>query len=151
MKESFWGYFIIILGLFIIIVLLLVQRITVTTEEDYYLGREVMEASMIDAIDYGTYRNTGAIIMSREKFIEVFIRRFAESVTNNKEYTLEFYEILEDPPKATVRVRTESGETEINSDAFNITLDTIQTGIIETIHGNSTDVTNPEPEVSSQR
>lgn len=131
MKEAFWGYFVVILGLFIIVVLLMIQRMTVTTEEDYYLGREVMESSMVDAVDFGTFRTTGRIVMSREKFVEVFIRRFAESVTNNKTYKLEFYEIYEDPPKATVRVRTSSGATEINSESFDISLDTIMSGIIE--------------------
>src|SRR5574344_759154 len=128
MKEAFWGYFVIILGIFIILVLLMIQRMTVTTEEDYYLGREVMESSMIDAVDFGTFRTTGRIVMSREKFVEVFMRRFAESVTNNKTYKLEFYEIYEDPPKATVRVRTSSGATEINSETFDISLDTLMSG-----------------------
>ncbi len=134
MKESFWAYFLIILGLFIITILFLVQRLTVTNEEGFYLGREVMEASMIDAVDYGTYRLTGDIVMSKEKFVEVFIRRFAESVTNNKSYTLEFYDIYEDPPKASVRVRTSSGTTEINSDEFGISVDTLLNGILETVH-----------------
>ena len=133
MKEAFWGYFIVFLGLFIIVVLLLVQRLTVTNEEDFYLGREVMEASMIDAVDYGTYRTTGKIVMSEQKFVEVYLRRFAESVTNNKTYTIEFYDVIEEPPKATVRIRTSSGTTEINSDAFEISVDTIQHGILETI------------------
>ena len=52
MKESVWGYLILSLGLIIIAVLLLVQRLTTTNEEDYYLSREVMKASMVDAIDY---------------------------------------------------------------------------------------------------
>lgn len=93
MKESFWGYFIITLGISILLVLIFVQELTVTDEEDFYLTREVLEASMIDAIDYGSYRTTGRIVMSSEKFQEVFIRRFAESVSNNKEYTLDFYDI----------------------------------------------------------
>ena len=53
MKESFWGYFIITLGLIILTILLLVQRATVRTEEDFYLGREVLEASMLDAVALG--------------------------------------------------------------------------------------------------
>ena len=73
MKEAFWGYFIISLGLFILVVLLLVQSLTVTNEEDFYLSREVLEASMIDAVDYGSYRLTGRIVMSNEKFKEALI------------------------------------------------------------------------------
>ena len=59
MKESVWGYLILVLGLVIISILLLVQRLTTTNEEDYYLSREIMKASMADAIDYGAYRSTG--------------------------------------------------------------------------------------------
>src|SRR5574344_445091 len=133
MKEAFWGYFIIALGMFIIVILLLVQRLTTTNEEDFYLTREVLEASMIDAVDYGSYRLTGRVVMSAEKFEELFIRRFAESVTNNKSYTLEFYDIYEDPPKATVRIRTSSGTAVLNSDSFGISIDTILSGILETL------------------
>ena len=48
MKESVWGYLILVLGLVIISILLLVQRLTTTNEEDYYLSREIMKASMAD-------------------------------------------------------------------------------------------------------
>ncbi len=135
MKESYWAYFLLILGIVIVLVMLLIQRLTTTTEEDFYLGREVLEASMIDAVDYGTYRTTGKVIMSEQKFVEVFIRRFADSVSNNKTYELSFYDIYEDPPKATVRIRTSSGVTEVGSENFDVKLDTTLNGILETIYG----------------
>ena len=135
MKESYWAYFIIILGISIITIMMLVQRMTTTTEEDYYLSREVLESSMIDAIDYGTYRTTGKVIMSEQKFIEVFVRRFAASVANNKTYELSFYDIYEDPPKATVKIRTSNGSTALGSESFDIKLDTTLSGIVETIYG----------------
>ncbi|MBQ4263510.1 MAG: hypothetical protein IJB83_04655 [Bacilli bacterium] len=135
MKEASWGYMIILLGVVILAIILLMQRITVTSEEDFYLGREVMEASMLDAVDYGTYRLTGRIVMSEEKFIEVFLRRFSESVANNKTYQIDFYDVYEEPPKASVRIRTSSGTTTINSDDFSTNIDTLLHGILETIHG----------------
>ena len=135
MKESYWAYFLLILGIVIVLVMLLIQRLTTTTEEDFYLGREVLEASMIDAVGYGTYRTTGKVIMSEQKFVEVFIRRFADSVSNNKTYELSFYDIYEDPPKATVRIRTSSGVTEVGSENFDVKLDTTLNGILETIYG----------------
>lgn len=135
MKEASWGYMIILLGVVILAIILLMQRITVTSEEDFYLGREVMEASMLDAVDYGTYRLTGRIVMSEEKFIEVFLRRFSESVSNNKTYQIDFYDVYEEPPKASVRIRTSSGTTTINSDDFSTNIDTLLHGILETIHG----------------
>lgn len=140
MKHSFWGYFVVLCGVVIIVILLLVQRMTTTSEEDFYLAREVMEASMIDAVDYGTYRTTGKLVMSEQKFVEIFIRRFAENVTNNKTYKLEFYDIYEEPPKASVRVRTSSGNTaNIKDTSFDVTLDTLVNGILETIYGQASE------------
>ncbi len=135
MKESMWGYLLIVLGVIIIIIIVLIQNITNTQEEDYYLTREVLEASMIDAIDMGSFKSTGEIVMVKEKFVEVFIRRFAESVGKSKEqYTLEFYDINEYPPKASVRILTNSGVYSIsdNSNNFDVDLNTYLTGILET-------------------
>ena len=132
MKESVWGYLILILGLVIIAVLLLVQRLTTTNEEVFYLSREIMKAAMVDAVDYGTYRSTGELVMSKEKFVEVYLRRFAENVTNSKNYRLEFYDIHEYPPKATVRILTKSGATDVNSDEFDVNINTYISGILET-------------------
>ena len=143
MKESYWAYLIIALGVTIITVMILIQRMTITTEENYYLSREILESSMIDAVDYGTYRTTGRVVMSEQKFIEVFVRRFAQSVTNNKEYELSFYDIYEDPPKATVLIRTNSGATAVGSESFDVSIDTTLSGIIETIYG----VSDEQPSV----
>lgn len=137
MKHSFWGYFVIVMGIAIVVIMLLIQRMTTTTEEDFYLAREVMEAAMIDAVDYGTYRTTGKLVMSEQKFVEVFLRRFSESVTNNKTYQISFYDIYEEPPKATIKIRTRAGTTELDNESFDINLDTLVTGILETIYSTS--------------
>lgn len=139
MKHSFWGYFVIVMGIAIIIIMLLIQRMTTTTEEDFYLAREVMEAAMIDAVDYGTYRTTGKLVMSEQKFVEVFLRRFSETVTNNKTYQVSFYDIYEEPPKATIKIRTRAGTTNLDDESFDINLDTLVTGILETIYSISTE------------
>lgn len=114
MKESGWGYIILTLGIVIIAILLLVQRLTTTNEQDYYLSREIMKASMIDAVDMGVYENQHEIVMSKEKFVAVFTKRFAQSVPADNTYTLSFYDIHEYPPKATVKITTETGETVIS-------------------------------------
>lgn len=132
MKESLWGYLILLLGVIVTTVMLLVSRVTTHAEEDYYLAREIMQASMLDSVDYGAYRTTGRIIMSKSKFMEVYIRRFAESVTNSQDYQIDFYDIYEEPPKASVRIRTMSGESTINSDSLNFSIDTLISGVLET-------------------
>ena len=132
MKESMWGYMIIGLGLVIVVILFLVQRLTTTNEQDYYLSREILRSSMYDAIDYGTYMKSGKLVMSREKFVSVFTRRFAESVNPDRTYQLDFYDIYEYPPKATIRIKTTTGESIIKNDGVDIEVNTFITGILET-------------------
>lgn len=133
MKESSWAFALVSFGLAIFAILMLTQRISTSTEEDFYLGREVLTASMLDAVDYSTFRNTGELVMIEQKFVEIFIRRFAESVSGTKTYKLDFYDIREYPPKASVRVRTSSGSTTIGSSQFDVTLDTLLSGVLETV------------------
>ena len=40
MKESLWGYLILLLGVIVTTVMLLVSRVTTHAEEDYYIGQE---------------------------------------------------------------------------------------------------------------
>lgn len=106
MKESLWGYWIVVLGISIMGVMILLQNYTTTNEQDYYMIKEVLEASMYEAVDYGYYRDTGELKMNAEKFTENFIRRFSETVNMNKKYTISFYDIYEEPPAASVSIAT---------------------------------------------
>ncbi len=54
--------------------------------------------------------------INREKFVENFLRRFSESVSLNT-YTIEFYDIYEAPPKASVKVTSKSGSFMVNGDS----------------------------------
>ena len=132
MKESMWGYLIVALGIVIIAVILLVQRLTTTNEQDYYLMREVLKGAMEDAVDLGSYRQSEKIVMSKEKFVSVFTRRFAESVPADRTYQLDFYDIHEYPPKAKIKISTKTGETVIKDDLVDLDINTYLTGIIET-------------------
>lgn len=119
--------------MFVMVVMILVQDMTGTSEEDYYLTKEVMQAAMIDAIDYGVYRQYGDIRIIKEKFVENFIRRFSESVNSTKTYNIEFYEIYEEPPKATVRIMTATNEYQVTTDtAVDFDIVTVLSGILET-------------------
>ena len=108
MKESYWGYWLIVLGIFVIVVLMLIQSVTSTNTQDYYLVKEITEAAMVDAVDYGYYRQYGEVRMSKEKFVESFLRRFAESANLSTTYQIQFYDIYEAPPKASVKVSSSS-------------------------------------------
>lgn len=132
MKEAFWGYLIIVLGILIIVIVLIIQNLTSTSEEDYYLTKEVMEASMLDSVDLGAYRLTGEVTIVKEKFIENFLRRFAQSVSPNKTYKIEFFRIYENPPKASVRIITSTGSYVVAGEESDFDIVTLINGILET-------------------
>jgi len=107
MKEAFWGYLMIILGILAVVLINFAQNVTNSNEQDYYLLREVTEGAMLDAVDIGYYSEYGELKIIKEKFVENFIRRFAQSVNLPKTgYTLKFYDISEVPPKVSVSVST---------------------------------------------
>ena len=134
MKESAWGYLIVMLGVIIITILIFIQRLTTTNEEEYYMNRETLRAAMIDAVDYSAlHGDDPKLIMVRDKFVEIFTRRFAESATPDKTYELEFYQIVEEPPSATVRIRSYTGTTNIgreNVSELNVAVDNTMTAVL---------------------
>ena len=96
---------------------MLLQNYTTTSEQDQYLLREVTEAAMVDAVDWAHYRKYGEVRIIKEKFVEVFVRRFSETVNINKKYNLKFYDIYEAPPKVSVKVTTVTDSYNIMGDA----------------------------------
>lgn len=117
MKWSFASVGLIVFGLIGLAIIILFQNITTNNENDYYLLKEVTEASMIDAIDMDYYRETGELKITKEKFVESFTRRFAEStVFASSEYTINYFDIMEEPPKVTVSINTGIGEYTIYQD-----------------------------------
>ena len=118
MKESMWGYWIIILGIAILSVMMLLQNYSTTDEQSFFLTKENLSSAMKESIDYGYYADTlpvvsdsnyrekvsGKFKINREKLVENFIRRFAETVDISKTYTINFYYISEIPPAASVEI-----------------------------------------------
>lgn len=135
MKESVWGYWIVVLGISILSVMVVVQNYTTTKEQDYFMMNEVMEAAMYDSVDYGYYRDTGIFKMNTEKFAENFVRRFAETVNINKNYKINFYQIYENPPAASVSIETATDASNFgNSQTSTDSVDVVNrmTGILYT-------------------
>lgn len=104
MKESFWGIMIIMLGVISVAFIYFFQTATSTDEQNYTLLKEITEASMYDAVDWSEYRASGNVRINREKFVENFIRRFAESVSLGNTYVIEIYDVNEIPPKVSLKV-----------------------------------------------
>ena len=106
MKESFWGYLIIVIGIISILVIFFFQNITNTDEQNYILLKKTTEAAMYDAINMEVYSNYGIVKIDREKFVENFIRRFAQNVKLTSTYQIDIYDVVETPPKVSIRVRS---------------------------------------------
>lgn len=124
MKESMWMYMFATLGMTGLILINLFGQIVVSNEQNYYLLKELTEASMYDALDPIAYRDgvgwdgitmdsepesmhcmswvPGTRRIIREKFIENFIRRFAENATLNRNYRIVIHDLDECPPKVTL-------------------------------------------------
>ena len=145
MKESYWGYWLIVLGIFIIVVLLLVQSFTSTNSQDYYMVKQITESSMEDAIDWAYYRTYGELKINKEKFIEVFLRRFAEEASIVSTYKITFSDIYEAPPKVSVEVKSKSSSFSITGDSESFDIVNKIDGILEVSNYNST-VTKDEKE-----
>lgn len=106
MKESFWGVLIITLGIISITFIVFFQNLTNTEEHNYNLLRETTEAAMYDAIDLASYKADGTVRIDREKFVENFVRRFAENAQLAREYTINIYDVIEEPPKVSLQVES---------------------------------------------
>ena len=104
MKESFWSVLIVTLGILSIAFIYFFQTITSTDEQNYTILKEVTEASMWDAVDWAEYRATGNVRIHTEKFVENFLRRFAESVSLGNVYDIKIYDISEYPPKVSLKI-----------------------------------------------
>ena len=120
MKNAFWAYWLILLGTVIVVIMMLVQNLTTSSTQDYFLVKEITEASMIDAVDYSYYRKYGEIKINKDKFFESFFRRFAETASLNTTYTVSFYGVYEAPPKASVEIKSKSNTFTVLGDATTI-------------------------------
>ena len=123
MKESFWGIFVIFMGVTALTLIVLFQNLTNTDQHNSQLLEEVAEAAMKDSVDYAEYRATGNMKINREKFVENFVRRYAESASRSREYKIVFYDINEVPPKVSVGVKSGvvgvGGSTQVTFDLNN--------------------------------
>lgn len=117
MKNAFWAYWLILLGIVIVVIMMLVQNDTTSSTQDYYLIKEITEASMIDAVDYSYYRKYGELKINKEKFYESFFRRFAETASLNTTYTVSFYGVYEAPPKASVEIKSKTNTFTVVGDS----------------------------------
>lgn len=113
---------IVVMALFGFVAVNLITSQQTGSEVDYYLVKDTTEAAMNDALDYDFYSKFGLVRMDKEKFLENFVRRFADGTdTSGRGYTLEFYDINETPPKVTVVVKSNNNFINKNEQAEIVT------------------------------
>lgn len=121
MQSSYWGYWLVLMGVAIVGLMISVNGLTTTSTQDHYAVQEIVEASMLESIDYGYYRDYNEVKMNKEKFMEVFTRMLAESMTSTDTYEINFYEMYEAPPKVSVEVKSHSGTNFISTSDYDVT------------------------------
>lgn len=157
MKESYWGYWLIILGIFIVVVMMLANDATTTNTEDYYQLKEVANSALYDAIDYSYYAQTKQVRILKEVFVENFLRRFAETVNITDTYKVEFYDLYESPPKVSIKISTTTAgfvvgrDTYKNEDDNGVTQLDVVNSIDLIVEFDSNDPKNPGCGVNCQR
>lgn len=115
MQSSYWGYWLIVFGVAIIGFSIGVQGLTTNTNQGYLSTKEIAEASLLESVDYGYYRDYNEVKINKEKFMEVFIRMTAEVMSATDQYEINFYALYEAPPKVSVEVKSNSGTDFINT------------------------------------
>ena len=133
MKEAFWGILVIAVGVIGIFLIYMFQDMTDTNERNFNLLKETMEASMLDALDLGAYKKDRTIRIDREKFVENFVRRFAEDASLSMTYVISIYDVNEQPPKASIRVGSVGGGVDmLSGDIINFDIVNKLDAILET-------------------
>ena len=118
MNESFWGIGVIVFGLLAILLVNFISNIGTNNELDYYAIKEVTEAAMVDAFDYDKYQwcltmpenaecAGGPLSIAPKRFVENFTKRLANVAGGNRTYTIQFLEIVDQPPRVRINVISE--------------------------------------------
>lgn len=145
MKESFWGIMIFVFGIVAILIVFFFQTMTNTDEHNYTLLKEATEGAMIDAIDLAYYRQSGIVRIDQEKFVENFVRRFAQSAQLSRTYEIKIYDVSEEPPKVSLSVASKEG-TNITGELLEFDIINKLDAILETPRNCRIDsIVDPDP------
>ena len=146
MNKAMLTVGIIILSLATLLMINIITNYSSGSELDYYLVKETSEAAMIDAIDVKYYRENGLLRIDKEKFVESFLRRFADSVDNTRNYQVAFYDLNEVPPKVSVKV---DSSTVLSFNGDNLEMSTQLDAILENTYDKDQLVTNELKDIES--
>lgn len=185
MKSGFWGLLFVFLGIFGIIMIYFFGNLTINSEENYYLLKEISKSAMKDSIDQLAHLEgigydgivaepLGAVVedkrmfcnegekryprIRREKFVENFLRKFAQDARLNMDYEIIFHEIIECPPKVSITINTKekltifnflgrSQNDKVDYNKSTTNMSNTLTTIIETYYDNENMITCPGNQV----
>jgi len=133
MNKAMLTVGIILLSIIALVMINIISNYSTGSELDFYLLKETTEAAMSDAVDEGYYTNTGVLRIDKEKFVENFLCRFADSVDNTRNYKVGFYDIHEVPPKVSVKI---DSETAVSVEGERFPISTSIDAILETNYTN---------------
>ena len=112
MNKGVFAVGVLMLAVMALAVINIINNYSASNEMTELLLKDTVEAAMLDAVDLSYYRVSGGVVrMDKEKFIENFTRRFAESVSDDKDYQIKVYDIYEIPPKVTIQVGSSTTAT----------------------------------------
>ena len=131
MKESYWGYWLVLLGVFVVVIMMLIQNVTSNNTEDYFTVKQISEAAMVDAVDYAYYREYGELKINKEKFAESFVRRFVEIASLTSEYKVRIVGVYEAPPKVSIEITSSTDTYTIASDSTDFDMSSRVDAILE--------------------
>ncbi len=123
MKYTFLSLGLIMAGMVGIVTIVMFENITIGNESEYYVLKEAVEASMYESIDVAYYRSCddscpyGGLKIIKEKFVTNCTRRFYNSITGGTGYKLDFYDIMESPPKVSVVATSSTSDYSLYFDA----------------------------------
>ena len=146
MNKAMLTVGIIILSLATLLMINIITNYSSGSELDYYLVKETSEAAMVDAIVVKYYRENGLLRIDKEKFVESFLRRFADSVDNTRNYQVAFYDLNEVPPKVSVKV---DSSTVLSFNGDNLEMSTQLDAILENTYDKDQLVTNELKDIES--
>lgn len=112
MNKGVFAVGVLMLAVMALAVINIINNYSASNELTESLLKDTVEAAMLDAVDLSYYRVSGGVVrMDKEKFVENFTRRFAESVSSDKDYQVKVYDIYEIPPKVTIQVGSSTTAT----------------------------------------
>lgn len=149
MRYAYFGFGMLLFGSVGLVIIVMMQSIAINNDSEYYNLKEAMEAAMIESIDNVCYRVEGKEVtpnennecgynlkMSEQKFVENFTRRFVATIGGDaKGYTLDFYDIIESPPKASVVVKGHTSNYGVVSQNESFTITNSLSGILQLKRG----------------